>query len=120
MSGQATWRYLHLGITFAGIPKSKELEPLITTLSGDWVRYGFNTWVLWTPLSATSVANSVRAALGAADQLLVVSVDIREKDGWLPEWIWNWLNKPRAPLGTQNQLIQPPITGMSNPLFPPR
>jgi hypothetical protein len=59
----------------------------------------------------------LRAYLSSTDQFYIVKIDLTEHQGWMPKWIWDWLNKDRGqPLlpGLANQLTNP-----TNPLFPP-
>lgn len=89
--------FLHVGITFAGTPKVRELEPWIQTLCNDWIRYSANNWIIWTSKSPREVAESMRLMLDPNDLILVVRIDTHDSSGFLPQWIWDWINRPRPP-----------------------
>lgn len=84
-------RFFHVGFNFAGPPKVKELEGAFSA-SGDWLRYSNNCWVVWTERSALDIYNTLKPYLVDQDQFLILEVNTLERSGWLPEWIWNWIN----------------------------
>jgi len=70
------------------------LEPL-----GDWVRFDGHTWFLSTECSAEDIYNGVKKTMASVgpfdDLLLVIKLDPRERFGWAPQWIWDWLDGQR-------------------------
>jgi hypothetical protein len=107
-------KFLHITVAFAEVPKIKELEPAITTVCDDWLRYSATTWIIWTGRSANDIAMHLRAYLAPNDQFYIVKIDLSEQQGWLPKWIWDWLNKNRQPSLPGLGQIPP-----QNPFYPP-
>jgi hypothetical protein len=111
-------RFLHVGFNFPGSPKIKELEAPFS-VAGDWVRYSPLCWVVWTQRSAQEVFTILKPYLINEDQFLIAEINMYERNGWLPEWIWKWMNERQ-----QYQITNPP-TGLSglgsalSPQFPP-
>jgi len=89
--------FLHVGLTFAGTPKVRDLEPWIQSVCQDWVRYSPNNWIIWTNRSPQAVSEALRGGLGASDLVLVVRIETHDASGYLPQWIWDWINRPRPP-----------------------
>ena len=125
-------RFLHVGINFLGEPKFSALEPVINSIADDWIRYGGNCWILWTSKTPEQCSNVLRAHL-TGDQFLVLPIDRTDQaQGWMPQWIWDWINRsrpatlppnyPGALSGYLPQTPQPPgPPGKLTPqaLFPP-
>lgn len=95
MSGRLLYRYVHVSIGFNSEVKTKELEPFVAGVSGDWLRYNSTNWILWTAHTTTQCADHIRRGLSPLDHILAIGLDIHDKGGWLPSWIWDWLNKDR-------------------------
>lgn len=117
MSGSITYRYLTVVIAFApsSTIKTKELEPLMASISGDWLRYAGNAWVLWTAYTAHECTQRIRQQLAPLDHVLVVGLDMHDKDGWQPRWVWDWLNKERP---VTNPIMPPPYWTPPPPPLP--
>jgi hypothetical protein len=84
-------RFLQVGFTFPGPPKIKELEGPFST-AGDWIRYSSHCWILWTDRSPQEVFTILKPYLSDHDHFLILGVNMTERNGLLPEWIWNWMN----------------------------
>ena len=101
-------RFLHISFTFnEGLPKVQELEPLFNTLAPDWVRYAFNCWIVWTPRPATDFLYALKPAIGNSDSILIVRLDLTDRSGWEPMWIWDWMDRKRQ-LGPPPPAAPPP------------
>lgn len=114
--------FLHVGLTFAGTPRVRDLEPLIQTLCNDWVRYSANNWIIWSNRTPVDVADALRAYLDEQDLILVVRLDTHGVAGFLPQWIWDWINRPRPPgwRPPPRPLVTPPQPASGLPgLFAP-
>jgi hypothetical protein len=89
-------RFLHISFTFnEGLPKVQELEPLFNALSADWMRYSFNCWIVWTARPANDYLYALRAAIGQSDSVMIVKLDLSDRTGWQPKWIWDWMDRKR-------------------------
>jgi hypothetical protein len=90
-------RFLHISFTFnEGIPKVQELEPLFNALAPDWIRYSPNCWIVWTARPASDFMYALKNMVGQSDSFLIVKLDMSERNGWQPQWIWEWVDKKRT------------------------
>jgi len=90
-------KFLHIGFAWVGQPKTKALEPLFNRHALDWVRYASNCWIVWTNENPGSWFDRIKPHLGPNDQLLISELDrnIGTSQGWMPAFIWDWINKSR-------------------------
>lgn len=91
-------RFLRVGFTWAGVPKTKELEELFSTAL-DWARYAPNCWVLWTTTDPKTWLKYIKPHLGESDFVFIAELNLAETSenyfGWNKEWFWKWLDKNR-------------------------
>src|SRR5438067_2116973 len=85
-------QFVHVGLVFPGVPKMRDLEPIFTQISDDWIRYSANNWILWTSKNATEVGNALISRIDEQDHFLIVPVDMNFCAGRLAPWIWTWIN----------------------------
>lgn len=117
-------RFIHISFTFnEGVPKVQELEPLFNALAPDWIRYSPNCWIVWTARPASDFFYSIKPMIGATDAFLIAKLDVSERNGWQPQWIWDWMDKKRT-LGPPPPPAPPPtdiggLLGLANPSLPP-
>jgi hypothetical protein len=113
-------KFLHVGFHFGSTLKFRELEPVFTAIGDDWIRYAFNCWIIYTPRSAADVFYFLKPHLTADDQMLIVGIDVTERNGWLAQWIWEWMDRRRQ-LGPPPPPTPPPpdlknaLTGLGSP-----
>lgn len=89
-------KYFHIGIYFAEVTLDKELEYIFNNYSDDWIRYASNCWIIYTKHTSEEILNLLRNYLSSRDQVLILEVVKNQQlSGWLPQWIWSWLNKER-------------------------
>lgn len=86
-------QFLHISFSWSGKTKIDELLPKFD-LALDWVRYAPNCWIVYTTSNADKWYGRLSAYLGKGDHMLICRLDVSEKQGWLPSWIWDWLNNP--------------------------
>lgn len=108
-------RFIHVGFAFPGVPKMLDLEPVMTRVATDWIRYSSTNWILWTDRPVNDIFWQIRFALDPYDQVLVARMDLSDSYGFLSPWIWSWINSKRP--GTTTTLAS---TGsaLANPLAP--
>jgi hypothetical protein len=68
----------------------RDLEPIMGTV-GDWVRYSATSWIVWTDKQPRTIFLMLRPYLDAADQVLIVPIDMTDSFGFLSPWIWTWI-----------------------------
>jgi hypothetical protein len=61
---------------------------------GAWWHYLGSTWLVDTNLDADGVFARLRPHIHADDYLLIHRV-VADKQGWLPQEAWNWINERR-------------------------
>jgi hypothetical protein len=90
-------KYFHIGFYFLGQPLGKELEPVFTKCSEDWIRYAENCWIIYTQHTAEELLKKLKPHLSDKDHILILEI-VRDQQlsGWLPQWIWEWLYKSRS------------------------
>ena len=88
-------QFLHVSFRFKGEDsKIGTLEPVFDKAL-DWYRYAPNCWILWTSSSAQAWYQRLKPHLEPGDHMLIVRLDMSERQGWLSKSTWNWLNKDR-------------------------
>jgi hypothetical protein len=85
------YRFLHIGFSFPGVPKMRDLEPVISTI-GDWVRYSALSWIVWTDRPTGEVFLTIRQYLDPQDQIFIVKIDPLDSFGSIGPWFWSWIN----------------------------
>ena len=90
---------LHIGFTFRGPPKVKELEPVFDKALA-WVRYAPNCWLVQTTATPERWLGRLKLYLGPKDLVCIVELTPNTFNGILPQWIWDWIEehqpKPRS------------------------
>jgi hypothetical protein len=107
-----TYRYWHIGVIAVGPPDPKVLEPYVKSICADWVRYGAGAWIIWSDKSGQQIYDAIRFGITADQQVLVVKVDLSDMQGWLPKWIWDWLNYPRSNVPAASWASQNALAGL--------
>ncbi len=89
-------RFLLVAIGYSITAQPAALEPAMSVIADDWIRINANTWVLWSEKTIATCDEIVRGKIGASDHVFIVKIDLSERAGWMPKWMWDWLNKPRG------------------------
>lgn len=66
-------------------------ETIKNSSTGDWSHHLESTWIIKSNLSVNQVAENIKSAIDENDSFLVIEV-INNKQGWLPEEAWTYLN----------------------------
>lgn len=89
-------KYFHIGFHFAELILARELEPIFYKYTEDWVRYTRNCWIVYTKYNPEELLNKLKPYLSDKDEVLILEIATgQDLKGWLPQWIWDWLYKPR-------------------------
>ena len=59
---------------------------------GRWWHYLDSTWIVKTNMSAQQIWNLLGKHIVTSDRMLVIKIDISDKQGWLPKDAWDWIN----------------------------
>ncbi len=85
-------KFILVSLTFPGVPKIRDLEPVMTLLSTDWVRHGPTSWILWSTLETQPIYNVLVHHLDSHDLLIVTEIDVLSLVGRQPQCVWDWFN----------------------------
>lgn len=101
-------RFLHISFTFnSGEPKVQLLEPVFNAIAPDWLRYSPNCWIVWTDRPASDFLYVLKPMIAESDSILIVKLDMTDRNGWQPQWIWEWMDRKRE-LGPPPPPAPPP------------
>lgn len=75
-------------------PRVKAVEEMLDPL-GDWVRFNDSTWFLSTGHSAAEIDGALQPILNPNATVLVIALDPKDRFGWAPQWIWDWIDGQR-------------------------
>lgn len=97
-------RFYHVGLNWRTAPRHIAVDAALNVLAPDWARYSPTAWLVWTDLTAQQLAQKI-LPICPGDDLLVVPIEPGSNySGWMPTWIWAWLQRPR----TQSDWVPPP------------
>ncbi len=71
--------------------KYDDLYEAIKNSSTYWVHFLDSAWIIKSALSVNQVSNNIRAKVDESDNFLVIEVT-NNKQGWLPQKIWEYIN----------------------------
>lgn len=86
--------FLHIGFRWEKDAKVEELKPVFDKAL-DWLRYAPNCWIVWTSSSPHRWYERLKSHLGPGDHVFICELNLTHRQGWLPKWVWEWLNKER-------------------------
>lgn len=88
-------RFLQATFVWNGPQKTIEQLKPIFDLAQDWVSLG-PIWIIYTGEDVSTWAARARAVIGPSDYVIVCELtNITGANGWMPPWIWDWINKSR-------------------------
>ena len=90
------YRFMHVGFTFPGVPKVRDLEPVFLAMGDDWIRYSLTSWIMWTEKPAAEIYIKLRSHIDSNDQVLITKLDLTDSCGSVSLWIWTWINNKGA------------------------
>jgi hypothetical protein len=89
-----------VSFVWAGLPKTDALVPVFD-LAIDWMRYAPNCWIIYTNTDATGWYNRLVPHMTKKDRLFICELNMQNKQGWMDQWMWDWMNKTRSPFVAQ-------------------
>lgn len=89
-------RFYHIAFNWDGVPKVKELEEPVFNKALDWARYAANCWIVWSTTDPQGWLTRIKPHMGPGDHVFICELDVTNRQGWLPKWMWGWLKKPRS------------------------
>ena len=88
--------YNFLHITY--YPKeSAQITAFNNTLdkAKDWIHYLPNCWVIKTRKSTDEWYLRLKSVIGPTDNIFIVRIELSDRQGWLPKWVWEWFHKQK-------------------------
>jgi len=118
-------RFMHIGFYFPQALQTTALEPVMAQV-GNWIRYAPPCWIIWTDKNPEQIFQIIKPHVGPSVQFLIAAIDETQNQGWMPKWVWDWMDskRPQNALGASGLGLAQggsPLAGFAphNPLFPP-
>jgi hypothetical protein len=89
-------KYLHVGFNFGSRPIPEEKLAVLFATSLDWVRYAPNCWILWTTTEPEEWYKYIKRDVHKDDTFFICELSITNRQGWLPQKVWDWIYKDRS------------------------
>ena len=88
--------YLLVSFNFqARPPNTDDLAPALSQ-ARDSVRYAPNCWIVWTSDGADAWYSTLRPLLRDDESVFICKLDIRNRAGYLPGLVSDWLDRERV------------------------
>jgi hypothetical protein len=87
-------QFLHISFIFKEAPNLSLLDAAMNKAL-DFTRYSETCWIVYTSNDAKRWYKRLKPAIGAKNNVLIVKLDIAERQGYMPSDFWAWLKKPR-------------------------
>jgi hypothetical protein len=89
-------QFLHIAFKFAD--RNPRIEQLKSQFDKaiDWYRYAPNCWIVWTSSTPEKWYERLKPYVRDDDYMLIVGLNIEERQGWMGEDFWEWIEKKRT------------------------
>jgi len=84
--------FLHISFDFKGAVDHDALKKKFD-LAIDWIHYLPSCWIVYTTSSVQKWHERLKPLLGPRDLMFICKIDIKQRYGWLPKWVWEWMQK---------------------------
>jgi hypothetical protein len=89
-------KFLHVSFNFEGRDPPTDAITKVFNKATDWVTYAPNCWIIYsTKPDASTWYQRIRAVLDEDDSVFVVEINLENRQGWLPTYVWDWIQKDR-------------------------
>lgn len=78
-----------------GITREKIKKKMDLAL--DWYRYSDECWIVYTTSDAHKWYERLSPLVKAEGYVLIVRLDISDRQGWMPKGFWAWIKKHNQP-----------------------
>jgi hypothetical protein len=85
-------KVINIVFTFAGSPKTSDVDATLTAVGDDWIRLASNNWMVWTERSASDWLAILKPYTSNESRVFMAALDLSDRDGWQPKWVWDWIN----------------------------
>jgi hypothetical protein len=90
-----TEAFLHVGFNFKERSAPTKAIEKVLDKALDWVRYAPNCYIVYTSRDVEHWYGRLRDVIDQDDNIFIVELDIKNRQGWLPKSVWEWIRKPR-------------------------
>jgi hypothetical protein len=91
---------------FPIVARSEGIDNILDMFDADWVRYAANNWLVWTHRTPEELYTVLKPHLFQDEHILVVPIDVTQKNGYLSQWLWEWMEqKLRNPEVTMTEIL---------------
>jgi hypothetical protein len=91
-----TAKFLHVSFNFKERSSPAGSIEKVLDKAMDWVRYAPNCYILYTRTDVQTWYARLRKLLHEKDNIFVVELNIENRQGWLPKYVWEWIKKDRT------------------------
>lgn len=90
-------QFLHIAFNWRStLPTpTKTWEEKVFANALDWMRYAPNCWIVYTSSDTNKWMERIKPYLKNEDYVFISKIELANKQGWLPKWCWEWLDKKR-------------------------
>ena len=92
-------------VTFAVDSVRKQGVESALKAAKTWWHYFDTVWIIGTNQSLTAWHAKLKTLIANSDSLFIVDITNRERNGWLPQRAWQWLDENEKVNDTQNSQI---------------
>lgn len=85
-------KFLHISFTANEETNFEEIKKKLD-YSKDWVQYIPGCFIIKTLKSVNSWYLTLKDLIGESNNIFICKIDLNERQGWLPEWVWDWIYK---------------------------
>jgi hypothetical protein len=103
-------KYFHISIVWADQIKLPDQLRSIFDLAQDWAVYGVGSYLIYTREELYTWQGRMMAVISQGDFFFICEIsDIKSCGGFLPRYIWDWINKDRTDYGGTIFDVFPPM-----------
>lgn len=97
----------HFPPTISELEASHYIQPVINT-ADDWLKYAPNNWIVWsakTPKEWYDKFQPIEQLKQCSIFIVGLNLSPDNRAGQFPQWVWDWLQKPRTEPGLASILV---------------
>ena len=89
-------KFYQISFNFEGRKAPTEAINTVLNKATDWVSYAPNCWIIYSKQeSAGTWYTRLKKVIDDDDSVFVCELNISNRQGWLPQNVWEWIDKER-------------------------
>jgi hypothetical protein len=89
-------RFYHVSFNFEGRKAPTEAINKVLNKASDWISYAPNCWIVYSTQEKAEVwYTRLKKVIDDDDSIFVCELTILNRQGWLPQNVWEWIDKER-------------------------